>query len=83
MAASGDARPWVPPPWLRNLGLVAREHAAEPPAPASPAARLARAFELMSFALARLGEQAARRGCTTAELLRLYEQAEARFRARG
>ena len=78
-----DPRAWIPPFWLRNLGAVAREHAAEPPTQTSPAARLQRAFELMSFALARLGEQAARRGCTVPELLRLYEQAEARLRARG
>jgi len=37
----------------------------------------------MSFALARLREQAEARGCSVPELLRLYEQAEAGLRARG
>ena len=80
---ANDARPWAPPFWLRNLGAVARQRAAEPSVPTSPAERLQQACELMSFALARLREQAEVRGCTVPELLRLYEQAEARLRARG
>ena len=80
---ANDTRPWAPPFWLRNLDAVARQQAAEPPVPASPAERLQQAFELMSFALARLRAQAEARGCTVPELLRLYEQAEARLRARG
>jgi len=49
----------------------------------SPEERFRVACALTSFALARLHEQAARRGCTLGELLRLYEQAARRFRARG
>jgi len=80
---ANDARRWAPPFWLRNLGAVARQQAAEPPAQTSPAERLQQACELMSFALARLREQAEARGCSVPELLRLYEQAEAGLRARG
>jgi hypothetical protein len=45
--------------------------------------RLRLAFELMSFGLDRLREQAARRGCTVRELRHVYEHATARLRARG
>jgi hypothetical protein len=49
----------------------------------SPEERFRLACTLMSFALARLREQAERRGCTRDELLRLYEQAANRLRARA
>jgi hypothetical protein len=49
----------------------------------SPEARLRLVFELMSFAAARLQEQAARRGCTVGELRHLYERAAGRLRARA
>jgi hypothetical protein len=80
---ASEVRPWRPPFWLRNLGAVGRQRAAEPAVPTSAAERLAHACQLMSFALARLHEQARARGCTVADLLRLYERAEARLRARG
>ncbi len=80
---ANDARAWAPPFWLRNLDAVARQHAAEPPVRTSPAERLQQACELMSFALARLREQAETRGCSVPELLRLYEHAEAGLRPRG
>jgi hypothetical protein len=49
----------------------------------SPEARLRLVFELMSFAVARLQEQAERRGCTVGELRHLYERAGDRLRARA
>ncbi|HEU4368114.1 MAG TPA: hypothetical protein VFV05_07815 [Methylomirabilota bacterium] len=73
--------PWTPPRWLRNLRLVASE--VQPYAAMSPQERLRLVFELMSFAAARLQEQAERRGCTAGELLHLYERAGDRLRARG
>lgn len=73
--------PWSPPRWLRDLHLVAAE--ARQSAATSPQDRLRLVFELMSFALARLHEQAERRGCTVAELLHTYDQAVDRLRARG
>jgi len=42
----------------------------------SPPARLRLVFELMSFAAARLQEQAERRGCTRGELLHLCDPRE-------
>jgi hypothetical protein len=73
--------PWTPPRWLRDLGRVAVE--VRPHAAMSPEARLRLVFELMSFAVARLQEQAERRGCTVGELRHLYERAGDRLRARG
>ena len=73
--------PWTPPRWLRDLHLVAAE--ARQSAATSPQDRLRLVFELMSFALARLHEQAERRGCTVAELLHTYDRAVDRLRARG
>jgi len=40
-------------------------------------------FVLMSFAAARLHEQAERRGCTVGELLNTYDRAIDRLRARA
>jgi hypothetical protein len=40
-------------------------------------------FELMSFAAARLREQAERRGCTVGELLHTYDRAIDRLRTRA
>ena len=79
---STEPTEWTPPLWLRKLHVAARE-----PVPAqwtsmSPADRLERAFELMSFAHERLREQAAERGCTVGALLRTYDEATARLRAR-
>lgn len=73
--------PWTPPRWLRDLRLVAAE--VQPYAAMSPEARLRLVFELMSFAVARLQEQAERRGCTVGELRHLYERAGDRLRARA
>jgi hypothetical protein len=55
----------------------------QPFAVMSPEARLQLVFELMSFAVARLQEQAQRRGCTLGELRHLYERAGDRLRARA
>lgn len=49
----------------------------------SPEGRLRLVFELMSFAAARLQEQAERRGCTVGELQHLYDRAGDRLRARA
>jgi hypothetical protein len=73
--------PWSPPRWLRDLHIVAAE--ARPCCATSPEDRLRLVFELMSFALARLREQAERRGCTVGELLRIYDRAVDRLRARA
>jgi hypothetical protein len=75
------ARSWSPPRWLRGLHLVAAE--CPTPSPVSPEDRLRLVFELMSFAVARLREQAERRGCTPDELLRIYDRAVDRLRARA
>jgi hypothetical protein len=81
-ASDGLAAPvWTPPRWLRDLGLVARE--TPPPGATSPEDRLRLVFELMSFAVARLHEQAARQGCTPAELLRRCDLAIDRLRTRA
>jgi hypothetical protein len=55
---------------------------ARPYAAMSPEDRLRLVFELSSFAVAQLREQAQRRGCTVGELRRLYERAGNRLRAR-
>ena len=84
MAADDDARPaWTPPIWLRNLKDVAAEQRAMLRTPTSPAERVDLALELGAYTLARLREQADRRGCTLSALLIMYEQASNRFRARG
>jgi hypothetical protein len=49
----------------------------------SPEDRLPLVFELMSFAVAGLREQADRRGGTVGELLRLCDRAIDRLRARA
>ena len=49
----------------------------------SPTERFHVACELNAFALTRLGEQAARRGCSIGALLLMYERAGDRLRARG
>jgi len=49
----------------------------------SPAERLRLGCELIAFALERLEEQAARRGCAVRDLLVLYARADERLRARG
>ncbi len=81
MDSQQPGTPWTPPRWLRDLSLVAAE--AQPHAAMSPEARLRLVFELMSFAVARLQEQAERRGCTVGELRHLYELAGDRLRARA
>jgi hypothetical protein len=81
MASPPCGSPWTPPRWLRDLHLVAAE--ARPYVAMSPEARLRLVFELMSFAVARLHEQAERRGCTVGELRHLYERAGERLRARA
>ena len=73
--------PWTPPRWLRGLRIVAVE--ARGVSRASPEDRLRLVFELMSFAAARLHEQAERRGCTVGELLQTYDRAIDRLRARA
>jgi hypothetical protein len=73
--------PWTPPPWLRNLRRVAAE--ARPYVAMSPEERLRLVFDLSSFAVAQLQEQAARRGCTVGEVRCLHERAGNRLRARG
>lgn len=73
--------PWSAPRWLRDLHVVAAE--ARPSCATSPEDRLRLVFELMSFALARLHEQAERRGCTVEELLRISDRAVDRLRARA
>ena len=75
--------PWTPPIWLRNLKAVAAEQRAMLRTPTTPAERLDLALELSAFTLARLREQAERRGCTLSALLIMYEQASNRLRARG
>jgi hypothetical protein len=77
---SADTR-WTPPLWLRRLRAVAEE-AQHVPA-ASPAERLRLGFELIAFAMSRLEEQAARRGCTVRDLLVLYARVDERLRAGG
>lgn len=72
---------WTPPRWLRDLHVVAAEaRACSVPTP-EDGVRLV--FELMSFAAARLHEQAERRGCTVGELLQTYDRAIDRLRARA
>lgn len=73
--------PWTPPRWLRDLHLVAAEMRQSSPTSAEDRLRLV--FELMSFAVARLHEQAERRGCTVGELLHTYDRAVDRLRARA
>jgi hypothetical protein len=76
-----SAVPWTPPRWLRDLHLVAAEaRACSVPAPEDG---LRAVFVLMSFAAARLHEQAERRGCTVGELLNTYDRAIDRLRARA
>jgi hypothetical protein len=74
---------WKPPVWLRNLRKVAVAEARCVAGAESPADRLRLAFELMSFALARLRAQAEARGSTVGELLIVYEEAASRLRARA
>jgi hypothetical protein len=50
---------------------------------ASSAERLRQGCELIAFAMNRLEEQAARRGCTVRDLLVLYTRADERLRAGG
>lgn len=84
MADASPARPpWIPPIWLRNLAAVAVEQRAMLRTPTTPGARVELALELSAFTLARLKEQAERRGCTLSALLIVYEQASNRLRARG
>lgn len=51
--------------------------------PTSPDERLRLVFELMSFAVARLHEQAEQRGCSVGELLHIYDRAAERLRTRA
>ena len=74
---------WRPPPWLRRLRVVAVEQRALANDARTPEERFRLACTLTSFALARLREQAERRGCPVDDLLRLYEQATDRLRARA
>ena len=72
---------WTPPRWLRDLHVVAAEaRACSLPTPEDG---LRAVFVLMSFAVARLNEQAERRGCTVGELLNTYDRAIDRLRARA
>jgi hypothetical protein len=75
--------PWIPPLWLRKLHVVAAEQTSARASDMSPEDRFNLACELMSFAFGRLHEQAERRGCTVGDLLRTYEQAASRLRARA
>jgi len=70
-----------PPRWLRDLHLVAAE--ARAGSVTTPEDGLRAMFELMSFAAARLREQAERRGCTVGELLHTYDHAIDRLRTRA
>jgi hypothetical protein len=72
---SADTR-WTPPPWLRRLRAVTEEVRHAPAS--SPAERLRLGFELIAFAMNRLEEQAARRGCAARDLLVLYARADER-----
>lgn len=54
-----------------------------PPSSMSPTDRFRVAGELMAFAMKRLEEQAARRGCSVSALLVMYERVGDRLRARG
>jgi hypothetical protein len=85
LLADGHTRgtAWNPPLWLRKLHVAAAEHTRASASEMSPEHRLRLVCELMSFALARLHEQAERRGCTVGDLLRTYEQAASRLRARA
>jgi hypothetical protein len=81
-SAEGTPVPtWTPPIWLRRLDAVVAD--AESWRDESPERKFLVTLELMSFGLARLREQAERRGCSVAELHRLYEQASARLRVRA
>jgi len=73
----------MPPIWLRKLRQVAEEQRHEIAAPASSTERFRVASALTAFALARLTEQAARRGCSVGEMLVFYERAGARLRSRA
>ena len=78
------ARPrWKPPPWLRRLSAVAAEQRTVLGVSMSPTERLHVACDLSAFALTRLEEQAARRGCSIGALLLMYERASGRLRTRG
>jgi hypothetical protein len=74
---------WTPPIWLRKLRTVADEQRRAGGAAMSPAERFHLAGALMAFALKRLEEQAERRGSSIAQLLLMYERADAHLRARG
>jgi len=76
-----SSAPWSPPRWLQGLHFVAAE--ARRSAPLSPIDRFRLVFELMSFAVGRLPEQAERRGWTVGELLQSYDRAIDRLRARA
>lgn len=76
-------RGWTPPIWLRKLSVVAEEQRRAPFPSMSPTERFRIACDLMAFALTRLEEQAAQRGCSVSRLLVMYEQASGRLRARG
>ena len=72
---------WTPPRWLRDLHVVAAEaRACSVPAPEEGVRQV---FVLMSFAAARLHEQAEQRGCTVGELLNMYDRAIDRLRTRA
>lgn len=74
--------PWTPPIWLTNLRMVADEQRHAIPASMSPTERFRVVGELMAFAMNRLEEQAAQRGCSVSRLLLMYEQVNDRLRAR-